>query len=163
MAHLVGVASTEAFKEALVGHRPSDFLENAKSVVVLAMVIPLSIVKTIPSIHYSLCYRYLNEQLRLLAYRVAIFIESHGFEALPLDPSEPDYAREVRILEGKPGLKVEILGSFSHRHAAVLAGLGEISAASYVVVPKFGPRIRLTSVITTACLEPDSMFRNDFK
>ena len=68
-----------------------------------------------------------------------------------------DKAREVQILQEEPDPKIKILGDFSHRHAAVAAGLGEFAASSMVVVPKFGPRVRVVSVITTAALEPSPL------
>jgi epoxyqueuosine reductase QueG len=154
-ADLIGIASTDRFTQAPLGHKPSDLQLDAQSVIVMAKRIPISIVKTIPSLTYSACYRYLNDQLRILAYKIALFMEEQGFEALPIDPAIPDYARDVRIIQEKAGPRIRMLGDFSHRHAAVMAGLGELSAGSFVVVPKFGPRIRLVSVISTAPLKPD--------
>ena len=44
---------------------------------------------------------------------------------------------------------------FSHRHAAVAAGLGEFGLNNLLLTPRYGPRQRLVSIITTAPLEPD--------
>ncbi len=44
---------------------------------------------------------------------------------------------------------------FSHRYAAVAAGLGAIGLSGNVVTPEYGARIYLSSVITDAPLEPD--------
>ena len=44
-------------------------------------------------------------------------------------------------------------GVFSHRHAAVRAGLGEFGYNNIVVTKEFGPRLRFTSIVTTAALE----------
>jgi epoxyqueuosine reductase len=155
-ADLVGVASVDRFAGAPQGHKPEDFLTSARSVVAMARRIPLAIVKKIPSPYYQkFGYNDLNAHLRELAYKVALFLEDQGYEAFPLDPSVDERAREVEILQEAPEPLVKILGDFSHRHAIVQAGLGEISAGCMVVVPKFGPRVRLVSVITTAPLEPD--------
>jgi len=156
-ADLVGIASTERFKKAPEGHRPRDLLPDAQSVIVLAKRIPISVIKTIPSPYYSASCRNLNEQLRVLAHSITLFIEDSGFEAMPVDPAISDFARDVEIIREKPSPEVKMLGDFSHRHAAVMAGLGEISAASYVVVPEFGPRVRFASVISTTPLKPDPM------
>jgi len=154
-ADLVGIAPVDRFEGAPKGHKPEDFLPGARSVVAMAKRIPLSIVKKIPSPYYEkFGYHDLNAHLRELAYKVAILLEDQGYEAFPLDPSIADQAREVEILQEEPEPKVRILGDFSHRHAIVAAGLGELSASCMVVVPKFGPRIRPVSVITTAPLEP---------
>ena len=154
-ADLVGVASVDRFGGAPEGHQPEDLLPGARSVIAMAKRIPLSIVKTIPSSYYEkFGYHDLNAHLRELAYKVAVFIEDQGYEAFPLDPSIDDQARKVEIIQEKPEPKVRILGDFSHRHAMVAAGLGEIGASCMVVVPKFGPRIRPVSILTTAPLEP---------
>lgn len=154
-ADLIGVAPVERFEGAPQGHKPEDFLAGAKSVVAMAMRIPLAIVKKIPTPYYErFGYHDLNAHLRELAYRVSLFLEDQGYEAFPIDPSIDERSREVEIIRDGPEPKVRILGDFSHRHAVAQAGIGEISAGSMAVVPKFGPRIRLVSVITTAPLEP---------
>lgn len=43
---------------------------------------------------------------------------------------------------------------FSHRHAAVRAGLGEFGLNNLVITRQFGPRVRFVSIITDATLEP---------
>lgn len=154
-ADLAGIAPVDRFEGAPGGHRPQDLLTGARSVVALVKRIPLSIVKKIPGPYYErFGYVDLNAQLRELAYKVALFLEDQGYEAFPVDPSVEERARDVQVLQKEPEPKVKILGDFSHRHAIVEAGLGEIGAGSMVVVPKFGPRVRLASVITTAPLEP---------
>jgi epoxyqueuosine reductase QueG len=159
-ADLVGIASAERFSGAPKGHKPSDFLSNVKSVVVIGVHIPVSIVKSIPSYWYEDAYHHLNNKLRSIIYEVSFYLEDKGFDAFPVSPDEPDYVREVKALGNKTQPKVMMMASFSHRHAAVLAGLGEFSPASYVVVPKFGPRVRFASVITSAPLEPDKLLKN---
>jgi len=154
-ADLVGIAPVERFAGAPNGHKPEDLLPGARSVVAMAKRIPLSIVKSIPSLYYErFGYQDLNARLRELAFNVALFIEDQGFEAFPLDPTIDDTAREIKILQEEPEPKVKILGDFSHRHATVATGLGEFAMSSMVVVPKFGPRVRIVSVITTAPIEP---------
>ncbi|MCS7139336.1 MAG: hypothetical protein N3F04_01100 [Candidatus Nezhaarchaeota archaeon] len=160
-AHLVGIASAERFSPAPEGHKPSDLLPNARSVIVFGLRIPLSIVKTIPSPFYEAAYDLLNGELRSIAYKIVYYLEDHGFDAFPVSPDEPDYQREVRVISRKEP-KVKMLASLSHRHAAVLAGLGEFTPASYIVVPRYGPRVRFASVITSAPLEPDPMLASGF-
>jgi epoxyqueuosine reductase QueG len=48
-------------------------------------------------------------------------------------------------------------GSFSHRHAATRAGLGEFGYNNIVLTPQFGPRQRFNSIITEAELVPDPL------
>jgi epoxyqueuosine reductase QueG len=48
------------------------------------------------------------------------------------------------------------MGDLSHRHAGQLAGIGVFGKNSLLLSPDYGPRIRLTSVITDAALEPSA-------
>jgi len=48
-------------------------------------------------------------------------------------------------------------GDFSHRHAAVAAGLGELGFSGLLLTPEFGPRQRLVSIITDAPLKASPM------
>ncbi len=154
-AALVGIAPVERFSGAPQGHQPEDFVPGARTVIAMVMKIPNTIIRNIPSPYYErFGYHDLNAHLRKLAYQVSIFLEEQGYEAFPLDPSVDERSRKVEVLKEEPVPQVRILGDFSHRHALVAAGLGEISAASMAVVPGMGPRIRLVSVITTAPLEP---------
>ena len=163
-ADLVGIAPVERFEGAPKGHKPGDILPGARSVVAMAKRIPLPIVKSIPSVYYDrFGYHDLNAHLRELTYNVSLFIEDQGFEAFPLDPSVDDKVREVQILQEQPEPKIKILGDFSHRHAVVAAGLGEFAASSMVVVPKFGPRVRVVSVVTTAPTEPSPLLEGKAK
>ena len=51
-----------------------------------------------------------------------------------------------------------LIGDVSLRHAAVEAGLGEIGLNRLLLTKRFGPRIRLGVVLTTAPLKPDQRF-----
>jgi epoxyqueuosine reductase QueG len=84
-------------------------------------------------------------------------LEKRGYTALPIDPGISDFARDVEIIQEKPEPEIKMLGDFSHRHAAVKAGLGQFGLASYVVTKPYGPRIRFASLISNASLEPDAV------
>ena len=44
---------------------------------------------------------------------------------------------------------------FSHKHAAYLAGLGSFGANNVLLTEEYGPRVRFTSIFTTAQIEGD--------
>jgi len=48
-------------------------------------------------------------------------------------------------------------GPFSHRHAAVRAGLGEFGYNNIVLTKEFGPRQRFNTIVTDAKLVPDPL------
>ena len=86
-------------------------------------------------------YERVNDRLDAIASRVASLLQNEGYRALP-----------VPAWGGAPPDTLESL--FSHKVAAHLAGLGWIGKSGLLITPQAGPRVRLTSVLTTAPLEP---------
>jgi epoxyqueuosine reductase len=149
----VGVSPVERLAGAPEGYRPTDFLPGAKNVVVMAVKLPNGAVQAIYRAHedkkrYMLCmygtHGHMftpNTHLNFAAYRAARFLERYGHISAPL-PSGPGGG-------GAP---------FSHRHAMVAAGIGELGLNHIVLTPDYGPRVRAVSVITQADLEPDPLY-----
>ena len=151
---LFGVAPAERLGGGPEGGRPTDYLPTARSVIVLAAKILDAVAevaghydqpgKTLgPYMWYG--YPVLNWDLSSAANRLARSIEAAGFRGLPFPPTGLLY---------KYGSRAD----FSHRHAAVAAGLGEVGFSGLLLTPQFGARQRLVSIITDAPLEPSPMY-----
>jgi epoxyqueuosine reductase len=141
-ADLVGVAQSKSFVEAPEGHRPEDLLQGAQSVIVMAIHLLDASLESAPNREYSITYSVVNRELDRIAFRVASFLQDKGYRALQVPASPPyDVSRNM--------------GDLSHRHAGHLAGLGVFGKNSLLLSTKFGPRIRLVSVITDAPLTAD--------
>jgi epoxyqueuosine reductase len=151
---LVGFAPAERLQGGPLGARPTDYLPAARSVVVLAAKIPDAVIevaghyddpgKTLsPYMWYG--YPVMNWDLSSAASRVVRFLETHGFKGLPFPPTGLLYKFGDRA-------------DFSHRHAAVAAGLGEFGWSGLLLTPHFGPRQRLVSIVTDAPLEASPMY-----
>ena len=151
---LMGVAPAERLEEGPEGGRPTDYMPTARSVIVLAAKIPDAAVEVAG--HYDepgktlgpyMWYGYVvpNWDLSSAASRLAKFLEAKGYKALPFPPTGLNYRYGNRA-------------DFSHRHAAVAAGLGELGFSGLVLTPQFGPRQRLVSIVTDAPLEPSPMY-----
>jgi epoxyqueuosine reductase QueG len=154
---LVGVAPVERFAGAPEGHRPDDLLRDARSVVSLAVRIPVGTLLTAPNYSFlQFGWLRLNEILNLAAYRLAILLEDQGFTTMPMPAARDSGAPEIVREEPKP--EIRFMGSFSERHAAELAGLGQIGLSGCLITEKFGANVRLGSVVTTAELPPDPLF-----
>jgi epoxyqueuosine reductase QueG len=124
-ARLVGIAPVERFEKAPKGHRPNDLLKTAQSVISMACVMPYSVAVTAPSASYmTYGYNILNQKLHEMAFAVAWHLEEQGFQSLPMQNTGD--VSFMKIVEEWPEPKVFRMGVFSHRHAAVAAGLGEI-------------------------------------
>jgi epoxyqueuosine reductase len=151
---LFGVAPVERLAGGPEGGRPTDYLPDARAVVVLALRIPGGALRVAgrydepgkslgPYMWYG--YTVLNWDLSSAAAQVARFLETRGFEALPFPPTGFMYRFGNRA-------------DFSHRHAAVAAGLGELGYSSLLLTPQFGPGQRIVSIVTDAPLEPSPMY-----
>ena len=145
-AELVGVAPLNRFLEAPVGHRPEDILPGARSVIVYGFPMLESTFRSPSPRVYVLRYHQLREMSQNSGYKVCHFLERRGHYAVNLPGTAP-MTVEDKIL----------FADFSYRHAAVLAGLGEIGWNQLLVTPRYGPRVWLMAVITTAELAPDPL------
>ena len=140
-AELVGFAPAEKLERGSpVGHRPSELLKNAKSVVILACGRSLNedrdyVYNWGPA--FSLTYIHLKEevqwrrkQARGCIDTVKEFLVQSGFSAV----TEP---------HGWSGI-------LSFKMAAILSGLGVFGKGGFVVHPKLGPLNVLACILTDA-------------
>jgi epoxyqueuosine reductase QueG len=95
----------------------------------------------------------LHNQLDLIAYEMAIYIEQQGGVAIPVPSDEPYYDWNPDELHGR--------GDLSHKHAAQAAGLGRLGKNSLLITPQFGDRVNLVSVVTNLNLEPDPLIESE--
>lgn len=168
-ASLVGIAGIDRFDGAPRGHLPAELLPEARTVVSMGVKLPARLVdwdgllsgsEVIPdevkwevecSHWYARCgYEAMNIKLEQLGLSLTLYLEEHGHEAICFPAT---YAHHAEIMRKIPGY----FAPFSHRHAAVRAGLGEFGFNNLVITPQFGPRVRFMSVITSAELEPDPL------
>lgn len=91
------------------------------------------------SLYWHHVYEVVTRALDALAYDVSRWLENRGWKTFPVPASVPyDYE------------KLESL--FPHKTAAHLAGLGWIGKNCMLVTNRFGPRVRLVTVLTDAPL-----------
>lgn len=156
----VGIASIDRYDDAPPLMNPRNYFPEAKSVIVTVQRIPRGTYRGIEEgthwqnyTYYS--YNRLNTFFRpFRTYQLACFVEDHGWEAVPCYPGVPERnpAREP-VRPG--GLPPNICTSI--RIQAVGAGVGEIGWSKVFINRRFGPRVRLGSILTDAELEPDPM------
>jgi epoxyqueuosine reductase len=161
-ADIVGVAPVERFENAPKGNSPLDYMPDAKNVISFGLHLADGICdvwgeysepgKTIsPYLFYG--YGLTNLELSRIANTAAKRIEYMGYKSLMFPPTWVISSyRWFGLREGRER------ADFSHRHAAVAAGLGTFGFSGLVLTPDFGPRQRFMSIITTAPLVPDPMY-----
>jgi epoxyqueuosine reductase len=143
---LVGITSVRRLENAPEGRRPKDILPTAQSVVVAAVHV-LDSVWDLPYTRYEYTNQFfvLNSMLNGMAFKLSRYLESQGYRTIPIPAA---YPRINKLM----------CGVFSHRHAAVQAGLGELALNNLLTTPQFGSRVRLVSILTEAPLQGDSPF-----
>lgn len=121
------------------GRRPKDIMPSAKGVIVIGIPVQSTILDTAPSIYYGELYKTVNQALDSASERIALELIHLGHHAVyvPRDG-----------YHGIEGLKKSPESFFSHRHAAYLAGFGNFGYNNMLLTKRYGPRIRLSSIIT---------------
>jgi len=121
--------------------RPKAIMPLAKSVIVIWVPVSPTILHTAPSLYYREHYRTLNTLLDVTAQRIATLLDFEGYDAayVPRDG-----------YQGMEGLRKDPSSFFSHRNAAYLAGMGTFGINNMLLTETHGPRVRFTSIITSA-------------
>lgn len=154
----VGIANIERFKDAPEDMHPQAIMPRARSVIVIASRILRGCYRGIdegthwPS--YNVWgYIRLSGRLNDAAYKIARFIEDHGYEAAcsGMAATTREMGARGPAAPGKPARDICV----HLRIAATLAGLGEMGWSKVFLTEEFGPRQRLNVLLTEAELEPD--------
>jgi len=157
-ADLVGIASADRFPADGSNRDPRIHFKRAQSVIVFARRVAFSSATPYPSVAALQFGDYtLEAQLNDLAYETSLWLEDAGDITMPM-PAGRDVV-SFEIAQRPPQQpKISLKGSFDLRYAAVLAGIGQLGANGLVISTRFGSRIRLCAVLTTARLEADPAF-----
>ena len=155
---LVGVASMDRWENPpFLPWMPEEFypqsiFPEARSVIVIGLPVHLPVLDTSPSIYYHELYKTVNTLLDQYTYRLASFLNDRGHPSVFIPR---DGYGGIDVLLKNP------IAFFSHRHAALLAGLGTFGVNNTLLTPEYGPRVRFGSVLTAADLPPDPMLAED--
>jgi epoxyqueuosine reductase QueG len=87
------------------------------------------------------CYDVVNRRIDGMLLRIADFLSRKGYESLPVPATG--------VTD-----KSRLFGTFSHKAAARLSGLGWIGKSSLLINGSVGPRARWGTVLTNAPLAP---------
>lgn len=136
----IGFAPLERYQAAPEGHRPEDILPGAKSVITFSYRLNNGALNNLPLTRnqYMLEFNVANQHMAMVAHKIVRLLEDRGFESVAVGPEADigDYSR--------------LKGDFSHKHSAVMCGLGTFGINNLLLVNKYKARVRLASVITSA-------------
>ena len=117
---------------------PFEGLQNAVSMVFRLSDAVVNQIDAAPTHTYFQHYRTMNAYMDSTMHQLVMALQEKGYNAAAIPASQS--------IEGLAGL-------FSHKKAAVRAGLGYIGKSCLFISRKFGPRVRLATVFTDAPLE----------
>ncbi len=92
---------------------------------------------------YEFLHHHVDHWMDMITVQLSRLIEEAGYKAFPAPSDE-------MMNRGKA------LSVFSHKITARQAGIGWIGKNNLIITPEIGPRMRLTSIMTTAPFEPSA-------
>ena len=161
-ADLVGITSVENWEDE-EGHRPTDYMGEAKSVIVLAARILSPPAEKGSLRYYAYSAGMVDELLNRAGYKITKELMDNRYYGYPMKDNFPlgsldqgwratewfnDFERDLSY-------KKHLRGEISFKYAAKRAGLGVFGKSGLIVTPQYGPLIHLLPVLTDAPLEPD--------
>jgi epoxyqueuosine reductase len=163
-----GVADALAYGEkAPPGHRPADFLQGSRSIVLVGrrmLDVPLD---GIPDTRreYTANFHMANARLNEVLFELCGYLQGQGYKVFPipylempgwnLDKRSAGTIKLLRHLVTLPRIHEVVNGkvlweNLSYRHMAAEAGLGEIGLNNLLLSPVHGPRLRFVALLTDA-------------
>jgi epoxyqueuosine reductase len=144
-ARFFGVADLTVAQEFIVA-QGGEFLATYPRALAVGIALNDGIVDQLPrhkevaaARTYDRLFDTVNWSLDRIALRLSVVLNEHGFRTFLIPASD-------RVDDE------DLLGLFSHKLAARLAGLGWIGPSCLLVTPEIGPRVRWVTVLTDASL-----------
>lgn len=171
---LYGVASADDYKQAFPDKpAPSKFLDGAQSIIIIGYPFEPGTVATVlrpelaglrgqaadqvgtSGVQAVGAERFflgeedamLSRELSQSSYRIAKFLRQHGYQSFYLP-----VAKQNTRFRTAP---------FYHMPAMYLAGLGTLGLNCSILTPEFGPRVKVTSIITDCALPAGKPMREE--
>lgn len=165
-ADLVKAAPASVLNDkAPSGHRPRDFLPQARSVIVIAMRMFDAALDGLPALRplYTENFRYTSEELNICANKIARFLVRKGFPSQPIFYSEFErlYAKKPEKFDGLDVKSPVFFDEMSFKHAAVEAGMGRFGLNRLLLTPEYGARVRLLMILTEAKVTYDDKIKEE--
>ena len=102
-----------------------------------------------PTKEYYLHYRNINEELALLSGRISAELNEYNIDTINISPTVSTEELDTTYFNT---LRTDL----SHKMVATRAGLGWIGKTDLLITKKFGPRLRLTSILLRDPVIPES-------
>lgn len=152
----IGFCPADALGAGPADTAPTRYLEDARSVISIGYKLNYASIQGLPTSRsaYMLEHDYANRHLDQASHLLTRFLGEHGFAAIGFDSGAGFYHEAGKTPK-------RFAGDISHKHVAVACGLGLFGLNNLVLSPRWGPRIRLTTVITSTALEQNDVLQNN--
>lgn len=147
-ASIVGIADLKLVDG--ISTIPENLLDSYSRAIVIAVPISSDVFELIqnePTPLYAHHYSVTNSLLDTITLKLQNTLLAQGFKGLAIPASQ--------IIDHD-----NWMGQISHKALARAAGIGWIGKNLLLITPKYGPRVRLTAVLTNAPLDTDSPLPN---
>jgi epoxyqueuosine reductase QueG len=141
---LLGFCSASKMADESPGYEPEDLLPGAKGLVSFAVPVPRGIYRTPGNAPEMICRAQSLSYRRLdgLSVRIAALLEEKGERAIPVFGCSPMQINE----------RGDVAGYLNHIRMGELAGIGVRGRNGVLVNSRYGARLMLGGVVTTASL-----------
>lgn len=147
-ADVCGIANIGNFAAAPEGFSPSNIYKNCKSVVVFGKSLPKGVVEVDPRFIYGHFNYFSCDVVDSIAMEGAKIIEKQfSAVAIPMPSNSPYEYWEEESLTGK--------GLISIKHAAVLAGIGQLGKNTLLLNPEYGNMLTIGAILLDIDLKSD--------
>lgn len=139
--------------------RPKDYLDDARSVLVLEMKMPRGAIEGCARFDGEAIggYAFVTYESQRLLYYAATRVMKQLWDAGYAAIATSDLAGTGATIGNSRGPQADV---FTNRFAAVAAGLGRLGKCGFVVGPEHGTGARRVAIVTNAVL-PESTLRGD--
>ena len=154
----IGIADPVCFQNPeYMGNKPQDVMPDVRSVLILGVGVPRGAFYPLPEgrAEYTNTLMAATAILRIIAFQLAKMIEKEGYRAtiVPTEGSEFGYWYADRET---------LKANMSIKYAAHYAGLGNFGMNHLLITKDFGPRVRVTAILTDAPLETEENIKLPF-
>lgn len=147
-ADIIDFVNSECFYDCnYTGNKPQDIMPEVKSIIIIGVGISKGAFEILPAgrAEYTNTLMAGTATLRIIAFQLVKIIEKQGYKAtiIPSEGSEFGYWYANRET---------LKANMSIKFAAYHAGLGNFGLNHLLINSKYGPRLRMTAILTNVQL-----------
>ena len=145
---VLGFGPAAAMADEPAGYRPEDVLPGARGLICFGIPLPRAVYQTPSNAEEVVCRAQSHHYRRLdtLSLRLAALLEEHGQQALPIFGCTPLGINE----------KGDVTGYLNQIRMGEVTGIGVIGRNGLLIHSRYGSRLMLGAVVTTAALSKAS-------